>query len=120
MKAKSKRKVKAIHRNKVIKARKVLKPEDDYNRLSAMFQLLSDPTKLRILHSLSAGEMCVSDIANLLNATESAVSHQLRLLRAYAVVKARREGRIIHYSLDDEHILSIINDSFAHLEEGKF
>lgn len=83
-------------------------------RLSDIFKALSDPTRLRIIHALSSGEMCVGDIAAALGMEHSAISHQLRLLRDWRLVKFRKEGKTAAYSLDDEHVLRLFSEGLDH------
>lgn len=85
--------------------------------LSEVFKILGDHTRVRILHALSLSELCVCDMADLLNMSSSAVSHQLRVLRAAKAVKYRKEGKNVFYSLDDHHIFSLINEGLAHVLE---
>jgi DNA-binding transcriptional ArsR family regulator len=86
--------------------------------LTEIFRVLADPTRLRILDALSRGELCVGDLAAQLGVTESAVSHQLRLLRNARIVRARRDGRMIFYSLDDRHVLTLFEQGLRHVEEA--
>lgn len=92
-------------------------PLDDAmaGRLAETFKALADPTRARILHALSHAELCVGDLAAVLEMTESAVSHQLRLLRSLRVVRARREGKQMYYALDDEHVTRLFQLSLDHL-----
>ncbi len=76
-------------------------------RLAELFKVFGDPTRIRILHSLAMGELCVQDIADKLSMTQSAISHQLRILKQMALVKFRREGKTIYYSLADDHVKTI-------------
>lgn len=85
--------------------------------LSDLFKVLGDNTRLRILEVLTIGELAVGDIANQLEMTTSAISHQLRLLKSSKLVKNRREGKSILYSLDDQHVLEILNIGLAHVKE---
>jgi DNA-binding transcriptional ArsR family regulator len=85
--------------------------------LADTFSALGDPTRVRILDVLSHGELCVCDLAAVLGLSQSAVSHQLRLLRGIRLVKPRREGRVVFYSLDDQHIISIFRQTLQHVEE---
>jgi ArsR family transcriptional regulator, lead/cadmium/zinc/bismuth-responsive transcriptional repressor len=87
--------------------------------LADIFRVLGDPTRVRILNALSEGELCVGDLAAQLGATESAVSHQLRLLRGARVVRARRAGRMIYYSLDDTHVLALFEQGLRHVQEAR-
>ncbi len=85
--------------------------------LAETFKALGDPTRVRLLDALSRAELCVCDLAGLLGVTESAVSHQLRLLRGMRLVKSRRDRRHIYYSLDDDHILKLFEQGLEHVEE---
>ena len=83
------------------------------------FRILGDPTRIRILDALSGGELCVCDIASLAGISESAVSHQLRLLRSMRLVKSHRAGRLVFYALDDQHIIELLRQAHTHVEEPK-
>ena len=85
--------------------------------LSETFGALSDPTRVKILHALSKSELCVCDISAVLNMTISAVSHQLRILRNMRLVKYRKAGKMVYYSLDDEHILKLFKVAHEHVNE---
>src|SRR5438093_213688 len=85
--------------------------------LAETFKVLGDMTRVRILDALSRSELCVCDIARLLGLTESAVSHQLRLLRGMRLVRARRAGRMVFYSLDDQHIVGLFKQGLEHVQE---
>jgi ArsR family transcriptional regulator len=85
--------------------------------LAGTFGVLGDPTRLRILDVLAAGELCVCDIAGLVGISESAVSHQLRLLRGMRLVRPRRAGRLVYYAVDDHHILELLKLGLTHVEE---
>src|SRR5512140_855116 len=85
--------------------------------LAETYKVLGDATRVRLLDALSRAELCVCDLAGLLGLSESAVSHQLRLLRGMRLVKARRDGRHIYYSLDDEHIVRLFEQGLEHVEE---
>ena len=86
--------------------------------LAETFRVLGDPTRVRILDALADGELCVCDIASLVGMSESAVSHQLRLLRTMRLVRPRRAGRQVFYSVDDHHILELLRLAGTHAEEG--
>jgi ArsR family transcriptional regulator, lead/cadmium/zinc/bismuth-responsive transcriptional repressor len=103
---------------RVRKLRAGLVPPDAVQGLADTFSALGDPTRVRILDVLSHGELCVCDLAAVLGVSQSAVSHQLRLLRGIRLVKPRREGRIVFYSLDDQHIISIFKQTLQHVQEG--
>ncbi len=86
--------------------------------LTEIFRVLGDPTRVRMLDVLSRAERCVGDIAAELQVSESAVSHQLRLLRGARIVKARRDGRMVFYSLDDRHVLELYRQGLRHVQEA--
>ncbi len=86
--------------------------------LADTFSALGDPTRVRILDALSHGELCVCDLAAVLSLSQSAVSHQLRLLRGLRLVRPRRDGRVVFYSLDDQHIMAIFRQTRQHVEES--
>lgn len=86
--------------------------------LAETFKLLGDPTRVRILDAVSKGELCVCDIATLLALSESAVSHQLRLLRGMRLVRPRRAGRMVYYTLDDQHIITLFRTALRHVEHA--
>lgn len=93
---------------------------DEAEGLAAMFRLLGDPTRTRILYALvAADELCVSDLARTVGAEESTVSHALRLLRTAGVVRSRRAGRNVHYRLDDSHVRMLLAVSRDHLRHGE-
>lgn len=85
--------------------------------LADTFRVLGDPTRVRILHALSRGELCVGDIAAIVGISESAASHQLRLLRGMRLVRPRRAGRLVYYAIDDQHILELLEQALTHVEE---
>ena len=85
--------------------------------LAELFKVFGDSTRLKILYSMFENELCVNDIARLLNLSQSSVSHQLRILKTSKLVKFRRKGKSIYYSLDDEHVRSIISMGMEHVEE---
>lgn len=85
--------------------------------LAELFKVFGDSTRIKILYSMFENELCVNDIAKLLNLSQSSVSHQLRILKSSKLVKFRREGKSIFYSLDDEHVRAIISMGMEHVEE---
>ena len=85
--------------------------------LAELFKIFGDSTRIKILFALLESELCVSDIAVLLQMTQSAISHQLRVLKANGLVKYRREGKVLIYSLSDDHITSILSQGMEHIEE---
>ncbi len=102
---------------RVRKIRAELVAPEAVQGLAETFSALGDPTRVRILDALSHGELCVCDLAAVLGLSQSAVSHQLRLLRGIRLVRPRRDGRIVFYSLDDQHIMSIFKQTLQHVEE---
>ena len=91
----------------------------DIDDLTEIFRVLGDPTRVRILDVLSRSEVCVQDLAGTLQLSESAVSHQLRLLRSARIVRARRSGRNVFYALDDHHVLALFEQGLRHAQEGR-
>lgn len=108
--------VSARHVEKLPKA--TAPDESRFMALSEFFRVFGDVTRIKILFHLSSSELCVHDIASLLNMSQSAISHQLRVLKQCRIVKYRREGRSILYSLDDDHVKQIIGQGFDHIHEG--
>lgn len=94
-----------------------LPPEEEMQDLAEFFKVFGDPTRLKILLALLCKEMCVLDIAKLLGMTQSAISHQLRVLKQMDLVKNRREGKTILYAPADDHIVSILSQGLDHIEE---
>lgn len=86
--------------------------------IAATFGVLGDPTRVRILDALSGGELCVCDLASIVGISESAVSHQLRLLRGMRLVRPRRAGRQVFYTLDDQHIVELLRLAVTHVQES--
>lgn len=84
-------------------------------RLAETFKALGDPTRIRIISALSQGEMCVCDLSAVLGMSQSAISHHLRLLRALRLVKGAKHGRMVHYSLDDDHIRGLFSAGMEHV-----
>ena len=94
-----------------------LPPEDELFDLADFFKVFGDSTRLKILSVLLCSEMCVNNIAEVLNLSQSAVSHQLRFLKQMKLVEARRDGKTVYYSLTDSHIESILNQGLEHIRE---
>src|SRR5262245_25249032 len=93
--------------------------DDAVTALAETFKLLGDTSRVRILDALSRNELCVSDLAALVRMSESAVSHQLRLLRGMRLVRPRRDGRLIYYALDDHHIVRLFEQGLEHVQERR-
>lgn len=93
-------------------------PDDDtLDELEDLFKIFGDSTRIKILYVLHCGELCVCDIASVLSMSQSAISHQLRVLRQNRLIKSRRDGKNIYYSLADEHVHTIISMGLEHIEE---
>ena len=86
--------------------------------LAETFRLLGDPTRVRIVDALAGGQLCVHEISDHIGLSESAVSHQLRLMRTMRIVRGRREGRCVYYTLDDQHVLDLFQQGLRHVAEG--
>ena len=106
-----------IHEETVATARKAMLYDDVYYDLAEFFKVFSDVTRIKILNALILTEMCVCDIGALLNMNHSAVSHQLRVLKQTRLVKYRKEGKVVYYSLDDNHIKEIFDLGLIHVKE---
>lgn len=107
--------IKCIDQKKVNQTLKTIPGPDETARLAEIFKALSDPSRLKIVLALMEREHCVCDIAAICGQTDSAVSHQLRLLRTQKIVKNRRQGKIVYYSIDDDHVAELINMSLVHI-----
>lgn len=105
-----------VHEDVVSSAKASMLPEQDLLAISAIFKVLGDPTRARLVWALDQREMCVCDLAVTLNMTKSAISHQLATLKQAKIVKARRDGKNMFYSLDDQHITDIIELAREHVE----
>ncbi len=103
----------------VNKMRNQMPSQDELERTAELFKVFGDPTRMQILMALLYQEMCVCDISDLLGMSQSAISHQLRLLRSSRLVKNRREGKSIYYSLDDSHVETIIAQGLEHTRHGE-
>ncbi|MBQ5343986.1 MAG: winged helix-turn-helix transcriptional regulator [Acidaminococcaceae bacterium] len=99
----------------VKKVREQMLEEKHLSTVSDFFKVLGDETRMKIIYALSRGELCVTDLAIALEMTQSAVSHQLKLLRMASQVKSRRDGKSIYYSLDDQHVIDILNEALTHI-----
>lgn len=106
-----------IHEEVVNTVKKKMPKEETLYDLAELFKVFGDTTRIRILWALDESEMCVCDIASLLNMTQSAISHQLRVLKQAKLVRNRREGKVVYYSLDDEHVRLIFDQGLAHIKE---
>lgn len=116
--AKDRCEVHVIHQDRVDKARKNLLDDRIYGTLADTFSALADSNRAKIIYSLIAQELCVCDLACVVGISESAVSQHLRILRTFRIVRQRKEGRKMYYSLDDEHVRTLITVCLEHAEHG--
>jgi DNA-binding transcriptional ArsR family regulator len=107
-----------LHRDHVLRVLPSLVDDASAARLAEMFKALSDPTRVRIVSLLAEAELCVCDLAVALDMSQSAISHQLATLREMRLVRWRREGRQIFYTLDDEHVADLFRRGLEHVEHG--
>ena len=111
--------VTVIHEDVLENVRGELTDEKSLRRMAEMFKVMNDPTRLRIINALLLAEMCVCDIAVLMNMTQPTISHHLKVLRQSELIKYRREGKVVYYSLDDEHIGVLFQNALDHAMEAK-
>lgn len=106
-----------IHEDVVHEVHRLLPDEENLMDLADLFKVFGDTTRVRIVCALFEAELCVCDIAALLGMSKSAISHQLRVLKQSKLVKYRRDGKVVYYSLDDEHVKNIFDQALAHVRE---
>jgi ArsR family transcriptional regulator len=106
-----------IDKQKISNVKKKMESVATIERLSETFKVLGDKTRVKILFALLIQELCVCEIAELLETTKSAISHQLRILRNTRLVKYRKEGKMVFYSLDDNHIINLFAEGLEHVKE---
>lgn len=106
-----------IHEDIVNEVKSKMPEEESLYDLAELFKVFGDSTRIKILWALDEAEMCVCDIAVLLNMTQSAISHQLRVLKQANLVKNRKEGKVVYYSLDDDHVKNIFDQGLIHINE---
>jgi DNA-binding transcriptional ArsR family regulator len=106
-----------IHEDVVSKVKECIPQEELLYDLADLFKIFGDTTRIKILCALFQAEMCVCDIAALLGMTQSSISHQLRVLKQARLVKYRKEGKVVYYSLEDEHVKSIFDQGLIHISE---
>ena len=109
----------AIHQDRVDDVLRKMPSENVFYRLADLFKLIGDPTRCHILFALDQDEMCVCDLANVLNMTKSSISHQLAVLRKSGVVKCRRSGKEVYYTLDDNHIEKLFEVGLEHINHQR-
>ena len=108
-----------VHQRRVDEAIQKMPPADIVDDLASFYKIMGDPTRCRIICALEGGEMCVCDLCNALSMTKSSISHQLAKMRELGVVKCRREGKEVYYSLDDHHVSEIFATTLAHIKHKK-
>jgi len=106
-----------IHEDAVHRVRDTMPHDADLQKVADLYKMFADPTRVRILWALSREDLCVCDLAVLLNMTKSAISHQLKSLRLANLVKPDKQGKIVHYSLVDNHVTSILEQGLEHSRE---
>lgn len=106
-----------VHPDVVEQVREKLPPDELLYDLAELFKMFGDSTRVKILYALLESELCVCDLAKLMDVSQSAVSHQLRVLKSGKLVKCRREGKTMFYSLADEHVVRILSQGMEHVEE---
>ncbi|MDD2372346.1 MAG: metalloregulator ArsR/SmtB family transcription factor [Syntrophomonadaceae bacterium] len=106
-----------VHEEIVARVNEEMPREESLYDLAELFKVFGDTTRVKILYALFAAEMCVCDIAALLNMSQSAISHQLRVLKQARLVKFRRQGKVVYYSLDDDHVKQIFDQGLTHINE---
>ena len=109
-----------VHDDLVNKVESELPPEEDLYDLADLFKVFGDTTRVKILYVLRCCDMCVCDLAQSLQMTQSAISHQLRILKQNKLVKSRREGKSVFYSLADDHVRTIVDQGREHIEEDLY
>lgn len=107
-----------VHEGAVEQVRSQLPQDEVLYDLAELFKIFGDSTRVKILYALLEAELCVCDIAKLMDVSQSAVSHQLRVLKGSKLVKFRREGKTLYYSLADEHVFRILSQGMEHILEG--
>lgn len=106
-----------LHEDVVNEVKKKIPEDGLIYDLAEFFKVFADSTRMKIIYTLMENELCVCDIANIVQTTQSAISHQLRLLKQAKLVKFRKEGKVVYYSLDDDHISQIVKKGREHIEE---
>ncbi len=106
-----------LHPEAVTEARRVLGDAPHTDEIALLFGILGDPTRVRVLTALSGGELCVTDLAAATTMNRTTISHQLRVLRAHRLVRRRREGKVMYYALDDDHVVALLKMATEHVTE---
>lgn len=105
-----------VHEESVERARREMPGDSVITNISDFYKIMGDPTRCRIICALKENEMCVCDLCNVLSMSKSSISHQLSKMREYGVVKCRRDGKEVYYSLDDSHVLDILSTTLTHID----
>ncbi len=106
-----------LHPDAVQQAKHALGDASSVAEVARMFAVLSDPTRMRVLIALGGSELCVTDLAAATGANRTTISHQLRVLRGHRLVRRRRDGKVVYYALDDDHVIALLNMASAHTAE---
>ncbi len=106
-----------IHEDVVKKVKQTMPEDGLIYDIEELFKVFADSTRMKIIYALMEDELCVCDIANIVKTTQSAISHQLRILKQSKLVKFRKEGKVVYYSLDDDHVAEIVKKGREHIEE---
>lgn len=106
-----------VHPAAVMEARRALGDAPPAETMADLFAILGDPTRMRVLTALASGELCVSDLAVATGVNRTTISHQLRVLRAHRMVRRRRDGKVVYYALDDDHVAALLGMAAAHARE---
>lgn len=109
--------VNVIHQETVNQVKEMMPEDDLIYDLAELFKVFADSTRMKILYALMEKELCVCDMAAIVGTTQSAISHQLRILKQSKLVKYRKDGKVVYYSLDDDHISAIVKKGREHIEE---
>lgn len=108
-----------IHESAVKEVKKSMLSDKVINEVASFFKIVGDPTRTKILSILDKNKLCVCDIANLLNMTKSSISHQLKTLKEASIVKSKKEGKEVYYTLDDEHVSEVFEVALYHIGHKK-
>lgn len=108
-----------VHPSAVMAARRALGDAPSAETMATLFAILGDPTRMRVLTALASGELCVSDLAVATGVNRTTISHQLRVLRAHRMVRRRRDGKVVYYALDDDHVAALLGMAAAHAQESE-
>lgn len=108
--------IQSVDCKKVARIKELMLPQEEFQVLAEIYKAMGDESRLKLLYALSRGELCVCEMTELLDISQSAISHQLRLLRSLRLVKYRKSGKQVYYSLDDDHIMNILSQGIAHIK----